>query len=57
MRGVRPMMPGALIGLLGLGALAIWARMIGYPLLRLALVAAAGTATAYAIVAAQAALS
>lgn len=47
----------AVVAGLGVGSLAIWARMIGYPLLRLALVAAAGTATAYAIVAAQAVLT
>lgn len=42
---------------IGFGALVVWARAARYPLLRLSLVAAAGTATAYAIVAVRAVLS
>lgn len=44
-------------GLCAFAALIIAALAIGYPLLRLALVALAGTATAYALVALQAALA
>jgi hypothetical protein len=44
-------------GLCAFVALIIAALAIGYPLLRLALVAAAGTATAYAIAALQAAIA
>lgn len=55
--GCHVMVAQGIIALLGLGTLALWARLAHYPMLHLACTAATGTATAYAIVALRAVLS